>query len=52
MSPDSRKDRPLPAGRLAAAQVDERTREILRLMATGMKDDTIARVLNVSRRTV
>ncbi|MQY14814.1 hypothetical protein SRB5_49900 [Streptomyces sp. RB5] len=29
-----------------------RTREILRLMATGMKDETIARVLKVSRRTV
>ncbi|MFE3263667.1 LuxR C-terminal-related transcriptional regulator [Streptomyces sp. NPDC059215] len=33
-------------------RVDERTREILRLMSTGMKDDTIARVLKVSRRTV
>ena len=31
---------------------DPRTREILHLMATGMKDDTIARVLKVSRRTV
>lgn len=33
-------------------RVDERTREILRLMATGLKDDSIARVLKVSRRTV
>ncbi|MFF4897983.1 LuxR C-terminal-related transcriptional regulator [Streptomyces sp. NPDC001068] len=32
--------------------VDTRTREVLRLMATGMKDDTIARVLGISRRTV
>lgn len=32
--------------------VDERTREILRLMATGLKDESIARVLKVSRRTV
>ncbi|MEW1779939.1 LuxR C-terminal-related transcriptional regulator [Streptomyces sp. NPDC086777] len=31
---------------------DPRTREILHLMAAGMKDDTIARVLKVSRRTV
>ncbi|WP_181802517.1 helix-turn-helix transcriptional regulator [Streptomyces shenzhenensis] len=31
---------------------DPRTREILRLMAAGMKDDTIARALKVSRRTV
>lgn len=33
-------------------ETDERTREILHLMATGMKDDAIARVLGVSRRTV
>ncbi|WP_306207335.1 helix-turn-helix domain-containing protein [Actinoplanes sp. RD1] len=31
---------------------DVRTREILRMMATGMKDETIARILNLSRRTV
>ncbi|WP_436535514.1 LuxR C-terminal-related transcriptional regulator [Actinoplanes sp. HUAS TT8] len=31
---------------------DLRTREILRMMAVGMKDETIARILNVSRRTV
>jgi DNA-binding NarL/FixJ family response regulator len=49
-----------PAGRTAPngpgdpdlPRVDERTREILRLMATGLKDDSIARVLKVSRRTV
>jgi DNA-binding CsgD family transcriptional regulator len=35
-----------PAGR------DVRTREILRMMAAGMKDETIARILNLSRRTV
>ncbi|WP_213003075.1 helix-turn-helix transcriptional regulator [Winogradskya consettensis] len=40
-------DRGLPAsGR------DLRTREILRMMAVGMKDETIARILNVSRRTL
>ncbi|WP_312034244.1 helix-turn-helix transcriptional regulator [Actinoplanes sp. TBRC 11911] len=31
---------------------DLRTREILRMLAVGMKDETIARVLNISRRTV
>ncbi|GAA0484442.1 hypothetical protein Ade02nite_87610 [Paractinoplanes deccanensis] len=31
---------------------DLRTREILRMMAVGMKDETIARILDVSRRTV
>lgn len=31
---------------------DLRTREILRMMAAGMKDETIARILTVSRRTV
>ncbi|SEG92149.1 regulatory protein, luxR family [Actinacidiphila yanglinensis] len=31
---------------------DRRTREILHLMAGGMKDETIARLLHVSRRTV
>ncbi|GIF23194.1 DNA-binding CsgD family transcriptional regulator [Actinoplanes tereljensis] len=31
---------------------DLRTREILRMMAVGMKDETIARILNVSRRTL
>ncbi|MEV4350467.1 helix-turn-helix transcriptional regulator [Actinoplanes sp. NPDC049596] len=31
---------------------DLRTREILRMMAAGMKDETIARMLDISRRTV
>ncbi|SNY53563.1 helix-turn-helix transcriptional regulator [Paractinoplanes atraurantiacus] len=31
---------------------DLRTREILRMMAAGMKDETIARILTISRRTV
>lgn len=31
---------------------NERTREILRLMSLGMKDDAIARVLGLSRRTI
>ncbi|XVU22968.1 LuxR C-terminal-related transcriptional regulator [Actinoplanes sp. CA-054009] len=31
---------------------DLRTREILRMMAVGMKDETIARILDISRRTV
>jgi len=43
----SEADRGLPtSGR------DLRTREILRMMAVGMKDETIARILNLSRRTV
>jgi DNA-binding CsgD family transcriptional regulator len=37
---------------LPASGRDLRTREILRMMAAGMKDETIARILNVSRRTV
>ncbi|MFS4092075.1 helix-turn-helix transcriptional regulator [Streptomyces sp. AF1A] len=49
---ESRHDRPLPLSRPPAARFDERTREVLRLMATGMKDDAIARVLGLSRRTV
>jgi DNA-binding CsgD family transcriptional regulator len=49
---ETRHDRPVPESRLPAARFDERTREILRLMATGMKDDAIARVLGLSRRTV
>jgi DNA-binding CsgD family transcriptional regulator len=41
------------AGRgLPASGRDLRTREILRMMAAGMKDETIARILTVSRRTV
>ncbi|SEO78963.1 helix-turn-helix transcriptional regulator [Actinacidiphila rubida] len=49
---ESRGDWPFPHPPYEVEQIDERTREILRLMATGMKDDSIARVLNVSRRTV
>ncbi|WP_127500386.1 helix-turn-helix transcriptional regulator [Actinoplanes solisilvae] len=37
---------------LPASGRDLRTREILRMMAVGMKDETIARILNISRRTV
>jgi DNA-binding CsgD family transcriptional regulator len=37
---------------LPASGRDLRTREILRMMAAGMKDETIARILNVSRRTL
>ncbi|MBG7697214.1 helix-turn-helix transcriptional regulator [Streptomyces sp. MC1] len=43
---------PAPQSDPQAVRPDRRTREILHLMATGMKDDTIARVLKVSRRTV
>jgi DNA-binding CsgD family transcriptional regulator len=61
MSLASRIDAPSPAGGRhgkplpdtgATGTPDPRTREILHLMAAGMKDDTIARVLKVSRRTV
>ncbi|MEU1369175.1 LuxR C-terminal-related transcriptional regulator [Streptomyces sp. NPDC005803] len=65
VSLESRDDWPVPGGAngpggagvrgLAGPdmpRVDERTREVLRLMATGLKDDSIARVLKVSRRTV
>ncbi|SOF02418.1 Sugar-specific transcriptional regulator TrmB [Streptomyces sp. OV198] len=45
-------DRPVPAGGAPTPRPDERTREVLRLMATGMKDDSIARALGISRRTV
>jgi DNA-binding CsgD family transcriptional regulator len=37
---------------LPASGRELRTREILRMMAAGMKDETIARILDVSRRTV
>ncbi|WP_305787883.1 helix-turn-helix domain-containing protein [Symbioplanes lichenis] len=37
---------------LSASGRDLRMREILRMMAVGMKDETIARILDVSRRTV
>ncbi|MGY0002360.1 LuxR C-terminal-related transcriptional regulator [Micromonospora sp. I033] len=43
---------PAPKGSLTTAGPDRRTREILHMMATGMKDEAIARVLKVSRRTV
>ncbi|MFJ8009554.1 helix-turn-helix transcriptional regulator [Streptomyces fagopyri] len=45
-------DHPEWTGGPATPEWDGRTREILRLMATGMKDDAIARALGVSRRTV
>ncbi|MFJ4983670.1 helix-turn-helix domain-containing protein [Streptomyces sp. NPDC088732] len=51
MSLESRQDWPV-ARQTREADIDERTHEILHLMATGMKDDAIARVLGVSRRTV
>ncbi|WP_045741960.1 helix-turn-helix domain-containing protein [Actinoplanes rectilineatus] len=43
---------PEPERGLPASGRDLRTREILRMMAAGMKDETIARILAVSRRTV
>lgn len=52
VSLESRHNWPVPRQAREAARIDERTREILHLMATGMKDDAIARVLGVSRRTV
>jgi DNA-binding CsgD family transcriptional regulator len=39
-------------GGLSVSGRDLRMREILRMMAVGMKDDTIARILHLSRRTV
>ncbi|MGW9031738.1 LuxR C-terminal-related transcriptional regulator [Streptomyces sp. NPDC055722] len=48
----SRPDGPILERSLTTVGPDRRTREILHLMATGMKDETIARVLKVSRRTV
>ncbi|MEU1839492.1 helix-turn-helix transcriptional regulator [Micromonospora chersina] len=48
----SRHDGRAPKGGPATAEPDQRTREILHMMATGMKDEAIARVLKVSRRTV
>ncbi|MFJ9346416.1 LuxR C-terminal-related transcriptional regulator [Streptomyces sp. NPDC101237] len=49
---ETRLETPAFERRSRSASVDPRTREVLRLMAAGMKDDTIARVLGVSRRTV
>ncbi|MFF5408472.1 LuxR C-terminal-related transcriptional regulator [Streptomyces misionensis] len=50
--PAVRPQDPAPQSDGQAVRPDRRTLEILHLMATGMKDDTIARVLTVSRRTV
>ncbi|XVV10087.1 LuxR C-terminal-related transcriptional regulator [Actinoplanes sp. CA-131856] len=50
--PVSLSRRPDADGELPASGRDLRTREILRMMAAGMKDETIARALNISRRTV
>jgi DNA-binding CsgD family transcriptional regulator len=52
VSLESRQDWPAPRQTRETTQIDERTQAILDLMATGMKDDAIARVLNISRRTV
>ncbi|MGW0082231.1 LuxR C-terminal-related transcriptional regulator [Streptomyces sp. NPDC003393] len=52
VSLETRHDGPVWKRGLMAVEPDRRTREILHLMATGMKDETIARVLKVSRRTV
>jgi DNA-binding CsgD family transcriptional regulator len=52
VSLESRPDGPVVKDGSPALSPDRRTREILQLMATGMKDETIARVLKVSRRTV
>lgn len=49
---ESRQDWPVSRQPQEAARIDERTREILHLMSTGMKDDAIARALKISRRTV
>ncbi|MEU4156548.1 helix-turn-helix transcriptional regulator [Actinoplanes sp. NPDC026670] len=47
-----RHDLPDADDALPASGRDLRTREILRMMAAGMKDQTIARILDISRRTV
>jgi len=47
-----RHDRPDADRGLSTSGRDLRTREILRMMAVGMKDETIARILNISRRTL
>jgi DNA-binding CsgD family transcriptional regulator len=52
VSLESRQDWPAPRQTRETTRIDERTQAILDLMATGMKDDAIARVLNISRRTV
>ncbi|MEU3979066.1 LuxR C-terminal-related transcriptional regulator [Streptomyces sp. NPDC026672] len=52
VSLESRQDWPVPRPGREATRIDERTRAILHLMASGLKDDAIARVLDISRRTV
>ncbi|MFF7987449.1 LuxR C-terminal-related transcriptional regulator [Streptomyces sp. NPDC007901] len=52
VSLESRQDWPAPRETRETTPLDERTQAILDLMATGMKDDAIARVLDISRRTV
>ncbi|MEV1066110.1 LuxR C-terminal-related transcriptional regulator [Streptomyces sp. NPDC050263] len=52
VSLESRQDWPAPRQTRETTRIDERTQAILDLMATGMKDDAIARVLDISRRTV
>ncbi|MFE9445164.1 LuxR C-terminal-related transcriptional regulator [Streptomyces sp. NPDC006602] len=52
VSLESRQDWPAPRQTRETTPLDERTQAILDLMATGMKDDAIARVLDISRRTV
>ncbi|MET8159876.1 helix-turn-helix transcriptional regulator [Sphaerisporangium sp. NPDC005289] len=56
--PPAPDDRTSPAADRAAVRAsalggpDERTREILLLLSAGMKDEAVARVLHLSRRTV
>lgn len=53
--PLSLESRPVSPAQSAERQdgaLDSRTRDILRLMSAGMKDDAIARALRLSRRTV
>ncbi len=52
VSLESRQDWPALRQTRQTTRIDERTQAILDLMATGMKDDAIARVLDISRRTV
>ncbi|GGJ60342.1 helix-turn-helix transcriptional regulator [Streptomyces brasiliensis] len=52
VSLESREDWPVPRRSRETTRIDDRTQAILDLMATGMKDDAIARVLDISRRTV
>ncbi|BEL06420.1 LuxR family transcriptional regulator [Actinoplanes sichuanensis] len=52
VSPARRHDLPDTDDGPPASGRDLRTREILRMMAAGMKDQTIARILDISRRTV